>query len=248
MGTIKTFLILFVTALVVFLYFVPATLLFILRIFGFKRFVSFGLYILAQTWARLIIALIGCPMIVSGRENIPKGGGLCFVSNHAGILDIMLALAYAGRPFGFIAKQELLLLPGINLWILLLGGLFIDRKRPKKALKTINNGIKRLKQGAAMLIFPEGTRSRGQGIAPFRPGSLRLAAQSEALIVPMAITGSYDVFEKTGKVCVVPVHVSFLPVVNPAELPPEDRKQLLAEKLHDLIARVLETHKASVVM
>jgi len=247
MGTIKTFLILFVTALVVFLYFIPAALFFILQILGFKRFVSFGFYKLGQTWAKLIIALIGCPMTVSGRENIPNGGGLCFVSNHAGIFDIMLALAYAGRPFGFVAKKELLFLPGINLWILLLGGLFIDRKRPKKALKTINNGIKRIKQGAAMLIFPEGTRSRGQGIAPFRSGSLKLATQSEALIVPMAISGSYDVFEKTGKVRAVPVYVSFLPVVNPAELPPEDRKQLLAEKLHDLIAGVLETHRVSAV-
>jgi 1-acyl-sn-glycerol-3-phosphate acyltransferase len=245
MATIKTIYVFFVTGLVVFLYFIPAFIFSVLRLFGFKRFVRFCLYKLGQTWGRIIIALIGCPMTITGRENIPKEGGICFVSNHAGIFDIMLALAYAGRPFGFIAKKELLLLPGINLWIFLLGGFFIDRKNPRKALKTINKGINQIKQGGAMLIFPEGTRSKGRGIAPFHPGALKLATQSEALIVPMAITGSYDVFEKTGKVCAVPVQVSFLPVVKTSDLPPEDRKQLLAEKLHDLIAQVLETHKVS---
>jgi 1-acyl-sn-glycerol-3-phosphate acyltransferase len=247
MSTIKTIIIFFFTGFVVIVYFIPGIPFFILWILGLKRFASYGLYYLGLIWGRFIIALIGCPMTVTGRENIPKEGGLCFVSNHTGIFDIMLALAYTGRPFGFIAKKELLFLPGINLWIWFLGGLFIDRKKPRNALKTINKGIKRIKKGGAMLIFPEGTRTRGKGIAPFHPGSLKLATQSEADIVPMAITGSYDIFEKTRTICPVPVFVSFLPVVKTSELPPEDRKQILADKLHDLIAEVLETHKASVV-
>jgi 1-acyl-sn-glycerol-3-phosphate acyltransferase len=133
------------------------------------------------------------------------------------------------------------------MWILLLGGFFIDRGKPRNALKTINKGIKRIETGGAMLVFPEGTRSRGRGIGPFLPGSLKLASRSGAPIVPMAITGSYEVFEKTYRVKTVPVSVTFLPVVNSAELPPEHRKQLLAEMLHDRIAEVLETHKAPVV-
>jgi len=247
MGVIKTVAILFVTGLSLLCFIVPSIIFIIARLFGFKNFAAMGIYRLAQLWGRIIIVLSGCSMTVTGRENIPKKGGLCFVSNHVGVFDIMLALAYAGRPFGFIAKKELLLVPGINIWISLLGGFFIDRNKPKSAIKTINKGIKRIKAGAAMLIFPEGTRSRGGGIAPFRPGALKLASQSEALIVPMAITGSYDVFEKTGRVCAVPVSVTFLPVINAAELPPQDRKQLLAEKLHSLISQVLETHTPPVV-
>jgi 1-acyl-sn-glycerol-3-phosphate acyltransferase len=125
-----------------------------------------------------------------------------------------------------------------------LGGLFIDRKHPRKALKTINAGIKRIREGGAILIFPEGTRSRGGGLAPFHPGSLKLASQSEALIVPIATTGSYDVFEKNYLVHAVPVYIGFLPPVNPAELPPQDRKNLLAEKLHGKIAEVLKQQRS----
>jgi len=247
MAFIKTVAVFFITGLSLVAFIVPGIFFSIAYIFGLKSFARMGLYRLAQLWARILIFLTGCPMTVTGRENIPKKGGLCFVSNHVGIFDIMLALAYAGRPFGFIAKKELLLVPGINIWIRLLGGLFIDRRNPKSAIKTISEGIRRIKAGGAMLIFPEGTRSRGSGIAPFRPGALKLASQSEALIVPVAITGSYDVFEKTHRVRAVPVSVSFLPVVNAAELPPQDRKQLLAEKLQTLITQVLETPPPPVV-
>jgi len=64
-----------------------------------------------------MIRLVGCKMTVLGRENVPKSGGVCFVSNHASIADILLLLAYAGRPFGFVAKKELMAIPLLNVWI-----------------------------------------------------------------------------------------------------------------------------------
>jgi 1-acyl-sn-glycerol-3-phosphate acyltransferase len=167
------------------------------------------------------------------------------VSNHVGIFDIILALAYAGRPFGFIAKKELAFIPGIDIWILLLGGLFIDRKRPRKAVKTIASGIKRIKAGGGMLIFPEGTRSRGRGLGAFLPGALKLATQSDACIIPLAITGSSEVFEKNYRVNAVPVYVSFLPPIQSSSLPPEYRKQLLSERIHAAIGVELERHSAA---
>jgi len=247
MSILRTISVFFLTGFVLVVYSLPGIIFFIMHILGFRRFADFCMYKLAQIWARTIIFFTGCPMTINGRENIPPKGGVCFVSNHVGIFDIVLALAYIGRPFGFIAKKELLFLPGINVWILLLGGLFIDRRKPRSALETINQGTKRIEAGGAMLIFPEGTRSRGGGIAFFHPGSLKLASRAGALIVPIAITGSYGVFEKNRRVHPVPVSVTFLPVVNSAELPPEQRKQLLAEQLHDRIAEVLETYPAPVV-
>ena len=240
MALIKTIitLVLFFTISLVFL--LIAIPFYFIGLIGFKQEMGHIIYKLAQAVARIGIFLTGCSMTVTGRENIPKKGRLCFVANHVGLFDILLTAAYAGRAFGFIAKKELRALPVYNLWILVLGGLFIDRKKPRKAIKTINLGINQIKRGGAMLIFPEGTRSRGQGIGPFLPGALKLATQSEALIVPIAISGSYEVFEKTYRVQSSRVSIHFLPPVNPMEIALEDRKTFLAEKLHGNIAHILE--------
>jgi 1-acyl-sn-glycerol-3-phosphate acyltransferase len=91
-----------------------------------------------------------------------------------------------------------------------------------------------------MIIFPEGRRSRGQGLLPFRPGALKLATKASAPIVPVALSGSYDVFEKTRRVLSVPVGISFAPPIPTADLSAEDRKRSLAEKTREIIAGMLE--------
>lgn len=216
---------------------------FILSIVGFKKSMTLAIYRVAQGWARMLIKWSGCRLRVKGREHIPQKGGLCFVSNHGSIFDILIILALVGRPVGFIAKKELALIPLLNIWIFLLGGLFIDRKNIRRAVRTINAGIDRIKAGGAMLIFPEGTRSKGKGLLPFRSGSLKLATQSNAPIVPIAITGSYEVFEKTYRIQALPVSVTFAPPIRTAELPAEDKRKNLADQVHKVIAEALEQDK-----
>ncbi|MCL2129764.1 MAG: 1-acyl-sn-glycerol-3-phosphate acyltransferase [Treponema sp.] len=212
---------------------------FILSFFGLKKPMSWVIYRVVQFWARGIIFFAGCKMTVEGRENIPKKGGVCFVCNHIGVFDIVVALAYAGRPFGFIAKKELLYFPFFNLWIHMLGGLFIDRKNIRKAIKTINHGIKKIQNGFSMLVFPEGTRSRGRGLLPFRSGAVKLATQSLAPIVPMAISGSYDVFEVDYRVHVVPVKLVFCPPIITADMDPDQRRHRLADEVRGIIEAAL---------
>ena len=209
---------------------------------GLRRPMMVFVYRIAQGWARLLISLIGCTVTVTGRENVPRQGGVCFVSNHGSIFDIVLLLAYAGRPFGFVAKKELLFIPFLNIWISLLGGLFIDRGNLRKALKTINAGVARLKSGGGMIIFPEGHRSRGQGLLPFHPGSLKLATQSESFIVPIALAGTYDVFEKNYRANACPVRITFCKPIGTADIPAADRKQVLADRIYGVIKGALENH------
>jgi 1-acyl-sn-glycerol-3-phosphate acyltransferase len=188
----------------------------------------------------MLIFLTGCKLTVTGREHIPRKGGLCIVSNHGSIFDILLHLAYVGRPFGFIAKKELLAVPFLNLWIFLLGGLFIDRKNTRRAVKTIERGVERIKAGGVMIIFPEGTRSKGQGLLPFHPGSLKLAARSLAPVVPAAISGSYDVFERNYRVNAVPVTVAYGAAIPTDRLPAEGRTKRLSEETRAVIGAALE--------
>ncbi|AEF81149.1 lysophospholipid acyltransferase family protein [Leadbettera azotonutricia] len=238
---IRTILVFAATGFIMICFIPFGIVAFILSLVGLRKPMSWVIYKIAQLWAYWIIALTGCEITVSGRENIPRKGGVCFVSNHVGIFDIMLALAYIGRPFGFIAKKELILIPFIDMWIFLLGGLFIDRKQPRKALKTINEGIKRLKNGANMLVFPEGHRSRGKGLQPFRPGAFKLATSSGVSIVPMAIAGSYEVFEEKGRVRPVPVHIVFNEPIATEGMPHAERKTILADQVHKVIEAALES-------
>jgi 1-acyl-sn-glycerol-3-phosphate acyltransferase len=214
--------------------------MFLLKLLGLRGFIALVMRYVAQGWSWLMIWLSGCTVTVSGTENIPRRGGVCFVSNHGSVFDIVLLMRYTGRSIGFVAKKELGLIPLLNLWIFVLGGLFIDRKNIRKALKTINKGVARIKAGAAMLIFPEGHRSRGQGLLPFHPGSLKLATQSEAIIVPVAITGSHDVFEKNYRVNPVPLRIVFCPLINTADIPVTDRKQTLSDQIYGVIKAALE--------
>ncbi|MCL2880357.1 MAG: 1-acyl-sn-glycerol-3-phosphate acyltransferase, partial [Treponema sp.] len=170
--TILIFIYLFISVIIAS---IVGLLLNVLCSFGLWKYRPYVNYRIAQVWARVLIKVTGCRMTVNGRENIPKKGGLCFVSNHGSIFDIVLILAYAGRPLGFIAKRELIYIPLINIWIPLLGGLYIDRDNLRKGLKTIKRGISNIESGGVMVVFPEGHRSRGQGLLPFRPGSLKLA-------------------------------------------------------------------------
>jgi 1-acyl-sn-glycerol-3-phosphate acyltransferase len=212
----------------------------VFSLLGLRRPMAILMYRAAQGWALLMIKLIGCKTIITGRENIPRQGGVCFVSNHGSIFDIVLLLAYAGRPFGFVAKKELILIPFINMYISVLGGLFIDRKNVRKAIRTINTGIARIKAGGGMIIFPEGHRSRGQGLLPFHPGSLKLATQAEAPIVPVAIAGSYDVFERNYRVRAAPVKVTFGKTINTSDIPAADRKLILSDQIYSVIKEALE--------
>jgi len=237
---IKTAFILVLVGVSVMFLTVPAIICTILKLLGFRKTMTVWTSKIAQFWGFFIIWLTGSKVTVIGRENIPKTGGICLVSNHGSIFDIILNLAYVGRQFGFIAKKELLFLPFFNAWIAILGGLFIDRKNPRKGLKTINKGIKRLKAGGGILIFPEGTRSRGQGLLPFRPGSFKLATQSGVPVVPVAISNSYNLFEVNNRLNNVPLCIEFCKPVDTAAIPPENRKQFLADEVRDIISEALK--------
>ena len=239
MAMVKTILAFALTVFIIIFCTPVGVIIFFLSFLGMKKPMAWVTYKIAQGWAKGIIFITGCTMEVEGRENIPARGSVCFASNHVGIFDVVLALAYIGRPFGFIAKKELLMVPFINLWISILGGLFIDRLNIRKAIKTINEGIKRIQDGNCMLIFPEGTRSKGQGLLPFKSGAVKLATHSFAPIVPIAITGSYNVFEIDYRVHGVPVRMVFCPPIDTSETGSLDRRHVLSDQVRVAIEAAL---------
>jgi 1-acyl-sn-glycerol-3-phosphate acyltransferase len=217
----------------------------VLKIIGLNRLSITLMHRVVYYGAQFIAFSVGCKMRSTDHENISalaesgKTGGFCFVCNHTGIFDIVLIFATLGLPFGFIAKKELIMVPMINMWILFLGGIFLDRKNPRKALKTINNGSEKIKKGHSMLIFPEGTRSRGRGLLPFKSGSFKMAVDANATIVPIAITGGYEVFEKTGLIQARTVYISFGKAIETSAISGEHKRQTVCNMAYNAIAEML---------
>lgn len=197
------------------------------------------IYFLASTWARNINRAAGAKVIVSGLENIPKGNKLCFIANHQGGFDIPLILGYMPRVIGFIAKKELDMIPILNIWMRAIGCIFINRANKRASLEVINKGAEQIKNGHPMIIFPEGTRSRGPKMNRFKGGSLKLPIRSQATIIPVTIDGSYKLKElNNGLIQPGEVNLTIHKPLSASDFK-EDNTQELADRLTKIIGSAL---------
>lgn len=183
-----------------------------------------------------IMTLTGSTIQITGSERIPDETVL-FIGNHRSIFDIVLLLATLKRPFGFVGKVEVTKWPYVNIVLAMMGGLFIDRSDNRKALKTILEGIDRLKNGHSMLIFPEGTRNKvDTEPLPFKQGSLKLAEKANVPVVPFSLEGTEYIFESNRflniKKSTVKLH--FGEPINLNELP-TDVKKKSASYIRDIV-------------
>lgn len=160
------------------------------KIYAFKR---------AQKIAKYVLKVTKTSMEVSGIENIPKENCV-FVANHQAIFDGFALVAYIDKPFGFIAKKEIRKIPLVSGWLKSIGSIYINRKSPREAIKTIGEAVEKINEGYSIMIFPEGTRSLKSKMNPFKKGSMRLATKSKVAIVPITIDGTYNVLEVGSKV------------------------------------------------
>ncbi|RCW63001.1 lysophospholipid acyltransferase family protein [Saliterribacillus persicus] len=159
----------------------------------------------AQQVSEKVIKKTKTTVEVHGKENLPDGPAL-YVANHQGLFDILLLLGYLDRPIGFIAKKEIKRLPIISSWMEEIGCVFIDRANKREAIKVMAKGIENLKDGYSLVIFPEGTRSKGASLKEFKAGSLRLGTKAKVPIVPIAIDGTYHMLEGNDG-AIKPAHV-----------------------------------------
>ena len=154
---------------------------------------------LVQWACRCICAISGVKLTVIGEEQVPTDEPVLYIGNHRSYFDIVISYARCPRLTGYIAKDSMLQIPLLSTWMKRLNCLFINRDDIKESLKTILAGIENVKNGISMCIYPEGTRGKGADeleMLPFKEGSLKIAEKTGCKIVPMAMTGSADIFEK----------------------------------------------------
>jgi 1-acyl-sn-glycerol-3-phosphate acyltransferase len=164
----------------------------------------------ARLWARFLLLICGVKVKISGLQNVPKEGGVIFASNHQGAFDILIHLAYLPRYFRFVAKSELFRIPFFGWYMSIAGYVPIEREVSASAHRTIGSVSDVLSEGDCILIFPEGTRSATGELGPFKRGSLMAAFSSGATVVPVAISGSYQMMpKKTYLINIAPVSIKF---------------------------------------
>ena len=151
-----------------------------------------------QTVFKFILWEAGTNITVIGEENVPKDTPVLYIGNHRSYFDILLTYSRCPIRTGYIAKKEMERYPLLSNWMRYLHCLFLDRKDIKQGLKTILAAIEKVKSGISICIFPEGTRSKNEDeldMLPFHEGSFKIATKTNCPIIPMAISGSADIWE-----------------------------------------------------
>ncbi len=148
-------------------------------------------------WAfRCCIRMAGVKVDYIGEERVPKDRAVLYVGNHRSYFDILLTYVRVPRPTGYVAKKEMLRYPLLKDWMKNLHCLFLDRENLKEGMKTILEGVEKLKSGISICIFPEGTRNKvNDTFLPFHAGSFKMAEKSGCPIVPISIVNAGAIFE-----------------------------------------------------
>lgn len=170
-----------------------AGIIILLIFFPFARSKSKLFQTAAHLWTRFLALFSGIPVKVSGLENIPRDKAVLFAANHQGFADIVAVLAYLPVGFRFVIKKELFKIP-VFAWVLKNAGYLSVERR--SILSSHHIAIKIadiIKNGESVLIFPEGTRTKTGKLGQFRRGSLVPALKSKAPIIPIAISGSFNI-------------------------------------------------------
>ena len=213
----------FITVMLSTVLMIPALFLFLL---GSRKTAFRYLSSIATHYARFFLFVIRVRVKVIGIENLPESDNICFVSNHQGLMDIPLVTGYIPRTVGFIAKKELGKVPVVNIWMRAMNCVLIDRGNSRSTIKTIERSIRQIQRGHAMVIFPEGTRSRSPKMRNFKPGSFKLVAGANAFAVPLTINNTYKILEETGIVTSTRVTLTIHPAIDVKKLSVEEKANL----------------------
>ena len=173
-------------------------------------------------------------------ENVPRSGPLVLAPNHFSQMDHFFAAVYLRRKIRFMAKSQMFG-PPVLTYIYKHGGVFPVRRgnRDEEAFKT---AYTLLDQGEMLLVYAEGGRSRSRSLGEPRPGIGRIALESGAPIVPVAIHGSAAV--RGWKRLRFPrVTVQFgEPLAFPVEPAPSRERQLeVATEVFDRVRAMYES-------
>ncbi len=151
-----------------------------------------------------------------------------FLMNHQSMLDIPVAFAVIPSNLRFIAKHSLKFVPFIGWYMWFTGMIFVNRSNRNKAVRSLREAGERIRAGASILAYPEGTRTRDGRLLPFKKGPFMVALEAKVPIIPVVVDGSGAVLPTGGfRIRGGTVRVKLGEPIETAHLGPGDRDALM---------------------
>ena len=146
----------------------------------------------ARVWAKGLVWGSGSSLTVRGAENLGKCPVAVYASNHTSYMDTPVVFATLPFQFRILAKKELWPIAFIGWYLDRSGQIPIDTVNPRATLSSLGLGVKALRSGMPLFVFPEGARTLDGELQPFLSGAAYLAIRAQVPVVPIALSGVYD--------------------------------------------------------
>ena len=135
--------------------------------------------------------LLGYKIDIENEEILKNVDRNIIISNHQSNFDIFYIGQICPRMTVSIGKRDILFFPFFGLMYWMTGNIVIDRSNRKKAWSVMDGVVDRIKEGVNVWIMPEGTRSKGRGLLPFKKGPFVVAIKAKRPIVPVCVGDFY---------------------------------------------------------
>ena len=194
----------------------------------------------SRVWMFVYLHLIGCPLVVRGKENFSSHTNYVVVCNHNSLMDVPVSTPFMPRANKTIAKKSFSRVPIFG-WIYSFGSVLVDRNNDASRRKSYEDMKQVLALGLDMVIYPEGTRNRtGQPLKKFYDGAFRLSVDTGKPIMPVLLFHTAKVLPANKFFYVYPhrLEMHFLPPISPEGMNTEELKEKVFEKMWEGIVNL----------
>ncbi|MCP3978819.1 MAG: 1-acyl-sn-glycerol-3-phosphate acyltransferase [bacterium] len=166
-------------------------------------------------WSRMMLSATGARVEYVDLARASQQLPCLYLCNHLSNVDIWAMLSAVPETTRFVAKASLFRIPVMGQAMKASGFVPIDRKNRHAAMRSLEVAAQRVRDGTSVLMFVEGTRSMDGKLAPFKKGPFHLALEARVPVVPVAISGSWDVMRpRSLRLRPGPVRVRFMPPID----------------------------------
>lgn len=215
---------------------------FLLALLGFDDTPGSFLDRAPRWWAKSLLWAAGVEVAVHNPERMSRTEPRVYVANHVSWFDV-LAMAAILPHYRFVGKAELFRIPIFGHGMRATGMISIERDNRKSAFESYNVAAERIRSGASVVVYPEGTRGRSYALRPFKKGPFVLAVAAGVPVVPTLLHGTIEILPR-GAFWLRPgtVHVHFLESVDTQGMTYDQRDVLMREVWERMAREQLERY------